>query len=50
MTVLKKTKALGTVTPKSTVAIDKLKRTAVKENINFRKIENPPKTLEWQTC
>lgn len=42
--VLKKTKALGKFTHESTVATDELKKEAIKENIPFRKIANPPNT------
>ena len=42
--VVKKTKAIGKYTHKSTEANKALKREAKKENINFRKIVNPPNT------
>ena len=42
--MLKKTKALGKFTHESTVATDELKKEAIKENIPFRKIANPPNT------
>ena len=42
--VLIKTKALGKFTHKSTVATNMLQKEAIKENVKFRKIANPPNT------
>ena len=42
--VVKKTKAIGKYTHKSTEANKALKREAKKENINFRKFVIPPNT------
>ena len=42
--LLKKTKALAKFIHKSTVAASQLQRAAVKENVPYKKLENPPNT------